>query len=176
MTLFLACGASASSSLAITVMLAVMQDIDEAIHRLPQDVVDARMQRLKRAVDCSLKKSYLSKDIQDMQTPYAWYLQVLLSTCFQQSAQSLLMHDLIKTRHGRDSQDQAQHDRHIKQLTHPSASICFMWPCRTCHIRFRRRCRALSIRHVSICLSYCLQQQGTVALTNASMRLQVHMS
>lgn len=50
-------------------------DIDEAIHRLPQDVVDARMQRLKRAVDCSLKKSYLSKDIQDMQTPYAWYLQ-----------------------------------------------------------------------------------------------------
>ena len=53
-----------------------MQDIDEAIHRLPQDVVDARMQRLKRAVDCSLKKSYLSKDIQDMQTPYAWYLKV----------------------------------------------------------------------------------------------------
>lgn len=50
-------------------------DIDEAIHRLPQDVVDARMQRLKRAVDCSLKKSYLSKEIQDMQTPYAWYLK-----------------------------------------------------------------------------------------------------
>ena len=54
----------------------LLQDIDEAIHRLPQDVVDARMQRLKRAVDCSLKKSYLSKDIQDMQTPYAWYLKV----------------------------------------------------------------------------------------------------
>ncbi|KAL0035823.1 hypothetical protein WJX77_004418 [Trebouxia sp. C0004] len=50
-------------------------DIDEAIHRLPQDVVDARMQRLKRAVDCSLKKSYLSKEIQDMQTPYSWYLK-----------------------------------------------------------------------------------------------------
>ncbi len=56
---------------------AVMQDIDEAIHRLPQDVVDARMQRLKRAVDCSLKKSYLSKEIQDMQTPYSWYLKVI---------------------------------------------------------------------------------------------------
>ncbi len=55
----------------------LLQDIDEAIHRLPQDVVDARMQRLKRAVDCSLKKSYLSKDIQDMQTPYAWYLKVM---------------------------------------------------------------------------------------------------
>ena len=56
----------------------LLQDIDEAIHRLPQDVVDARMQRLKRAVDCSLKKSYLSKEIQDMQTPYSWYLKVLL--------------------------------------------------------------------------------------------------
>ncbi len=57
----------------------VVQDIDEAIHRLPQDVVDARMQRLKRAVDCSLKKSYLSKEIQDMQTPYSWYLKVMHS-------------------------------------------------------------------------------------------------
>ena len=56
---------------------AAVQDIDEAIHRLPQDVVDARMQRLKRAVDCSLKKSYLSKEIQDMQTPYSWYLKVI---------------------------------------------------------------------------------------------------
>ena len=37
------------------------------------------MQRLKRAVDCSLKKSYLSKDIQDMQTPYSWYLKVMQS-------------------------------------------------------------------------------------------------
>ena len=55
----------------------LLQDIDEAIHRLPQDVVDARMQRLKRAVDCSLKKSYLSKEIQDMQTPYSWYLKVM---------------------------------------------------------------------------------------------------
>lgn len=56
-----------------------LQDIDVALHRLPQDVVDARMQRLKRAVDCSLKKSYLSKELQDMQTPYAWYLKVKLS-------------------------------------------------------------------------------------------------
>ena len=58
---------------------AAVQDIDEAIHRLPQDVVDARTQRLKRAVDCSLKKSYLSKEIQDMQTPYSWYLKVMYS-------------------------------------------------------------------------------------------------
>lgn len=57
----------------------LLQDIDEALHRLPQDVVDARMQRLKRAVDCSLKKSYLSKEIQDMQTPYSWYLKVNLA-------------------------------------------------------------------------------------------------
>ena len=58
----------------------MLQDIDVALHRLPQDVVDARMQRLKRAVDCSLKKSYLSKELQDMQTPYSWYLKVPLHT------------------------------------------------------------------------------------------------
>lgn len=58
-----------------------LQDIDVALHRLPQDVVDARMQRLKRAVDCSLKKSYLSKELQDMQTPYAWYLKVYTNAC-----------------------------------------------------------------------------------------------
>ncbi len=71
-----------------------LQDIDVALHRLPQDVVDARMQRLKRAVDCSLKKSYLSKELQDMQTPYAWYLKVYtnaLHLWFMQAQRSSLM-------------------------------------------------------------------------------------
>ena len=53
-----------------------MQDVDEALKRLPVEVTDARNQRMKRAVDCSLKKSYLPKDLQDQQTPWAWYVRV----------------------------------------------------------------------------------------------------
>ncbi len=32
-----------------------LQDVDEALKRLPQDVVDARNQRLKRACDINMK-------------------------------------------------------------------------------------------------------------------------
>ena len=53
-----------------------MQDVDEALKRLPVEVTDARNQRMKRAVDCSLKKTYLPKDLQDQQTPWAWYVRV----------------------------------------------------------------------------------------------------
>lgn len=52
-----------------------MQDINEALNRLPQEVVDARNQRLKRASDISLKKEYMSPEMQALQTPYASYLQ-----------------------------------------------------------------------------------------------------
>ena len=52
------------------------QDIDQAIKRLPQDVVDARNQRLKRASDISLKKEYMSPELQAVQTPYMSYMQV----------------------------------------------------------------------------------------------------
>ncbi|KAK9835145.1 hypothetical protein WJX81_001074 [Elliptochloris bilobata] len=50
------------------------QDVEEALKRLPQEEVDARNQRLKRASDCSLKKAYLPKDLQEVQTPYKSYL------------------------------------------------------------------------------------------------------
>ena len=53
-----------------------MQDVDEALKRLPVEVTDARNQRMKRAVDCSLKKTYLPKGLQDQQTPWAWYVRV----------------------------------------------------------------------------------------------------
>jgi len=43
---------------------------------LPQEVVDARNQRLKRASDISLKKVYLAKPLQAQQTPYLSYMQV----------------------------------------------------------------------------------------------------
>ena len=36
--------------------------------------VDHRMQRLKRAMDLSMKHTYLPKDLQEIQTPYDSYL------------------------------------------------------------------------------------------------------
>ena len=60
---------------------APVQDVDEALKRLPVEVTDARNQRMKRAVDCSLKKSYLPKDLQDQQTPWAWYVRVSQPGC-----------------------------------------------------------------------------------------------
>ena len=54
----------------------LVQDINEAMSRLPPGELEARNQRLKRASDCSLKKSYLPKDVQQKQTPYQFYLRV----------------------------------------------------------------------------------------------------
>ncbi|MCL7038761.1 hypothetical protein MKW94_024729 [Papaver nudicaule] len=39
-------------------------DIKEALNRLPREVVDARNQRLKRAMDLSMKHEYLSEELQ----------------------------------------------------------------------------------------------------------------
>jgi Ubiquinol-cytochrome C reductase complex 14kD subunit len=48
--------------------------VAEALRRLPQEEVDARNQRLKRASDVSLKKRYLPKELQAVQTPYNFYI------------------------------------------------------------------------------------------------------
>ena len=56
--------------------LSSFQDVAEAIHRLPVHEQDLRLQRLKRATDCSLKKSYLPKDLQKVQTPFNFYIDV----------------------------------------------------------------------------------------------------
>eukprot|EP00250_Pteridium_aquilinum_P004142 c14370_g1_i1 orf=283-654(-) len=53
-------------------------DVKEALRRLPQDVVDARNQRLKRAIDLSMKHSHLPKELQELQTPFKPYLQDML--------------------------------------------------------------------------------------------------
>ncbi len=53
-----------------------LQDVDEALKRLPQEEVDARTQRLKRAMDLSLKHVYLPKELQAVQTPYNSYVMV----------------------------------------------------------------------------------------------------
>ena len=56
-----------------------IQDVDEALKRLPQEEVDARNQRLKRAMDLSLKHVDLEKDMQAKQTPYLSYIRVCSS-------------------------------------------------------------------------------------------------
>lgn len=42
---------------------------------MPQEVIDARNQRLKRAHDISMKHSELPADMQAKQTPFAEYLE-----------------------------------------------------------------------------------------------------
>ncbi|KAL0872755.1 hypothetical protein Bca101_022460 [Brassica carinata] len=54
-------------------------DIKEALNRLPREVVDARNQRLKRAMDLSMKHEYLPEDLQAVQTPFRSYLQEMLA-------------------------------------------------------------------------------------------------
>ncbi|GBG71491.1 hypothetical protein CBR_g8907 [Chara braunii] len=53
-------------------------DVGEALRRLPQSEVDLRNQRLKRAIDHSMKHTYLTKELQEKQTPYAFYVQDVL--------------------------------------------------------------------------------------------------
>ncbi len=50
-------------------------DVKEALDRLPQSEVDARNQRLRRAHDLSLKHEELPKELQAVQTPFAFYLK-----------------------------------------------------------------------------------------------------
>jgi ubiquinol-cytochrome c reductase subunit 7 len=58
-------------------LLDPLQDMDtaEALRRLPQEEYDARQQRLKRAMDASLKHTPLDKEVQKQQTPFLPYLQ-----------------------------------------------------------------------------------------------------
>jgi ubiquinol-cytochrome c reductase subunit 7 len=56
-----------------------MQDVEEALRRLPIEVTDARTQRQKRAMELSMKHTSLPKDLQKLQTPFEWYLQDALA-------------------------------------------------------------------------------------------------
>uniref|UniRef100_A0A6N2KF34 Cytochrome b-c1 complex subunit 7 n=1 Tax=Salix viminalis TaxID=40686 RepID=A0A6N2KF34_SALVM len=62
-------------------------DIKEALKRLPREIVDARNQRLKRAMDLSMKHEYLADDLQAMQTPFRSYLQEMLTLVKKESAE-----------------------------------------------------------------------------------------
>eukprot|EP00217_Crustomastix_stigmatica_P004809 CAMPEP_0183795698 /NCGR_PEP_ID=MMETSP0803_2-20130417/5089_1 /TAXON_ID=195967 /ORGANISM="Crustomastix stigmata, Strain CCMP3273" /LENGTH=122 /DNA_ID=CAMNT_0026040171 /DNA_START=50 /DNA_END=418 /DNA_ORIENTATION=+ len=54
------------------------QDTAEAIRRLPQHAKDARNQRLKRAMDLSMKHVHLPKEMQQLQTPFDSYLEPVI--------------------------------------------------------------------------------------------------
>ncbi|KAI3891236.1 hypothetical protein MKW98_007541 [Papaver atlanticum] len=62
-------------------------DIKEALNRLPVEVVDARNQRLKRAMDLSMKHEYLSPELQKMQTPFRTYLSDMLALVKRENAE-----------------------------------------------------------------------------------------
>lgn len=49
-------------------------DVGEALKRLSAEERDMRAQRLKRAMDLSMKHTYLSKEEQEKQTPFDFYL------------------------------------------------------------------------------------------------------
>ena len=53
-------------------------DVAEALKSLPQEERDLRMQRLKRAMDLSMKHINLSKEEQAKQTPFLWYVTPVL--------------------------------------------------------------------------------------------------
>ncbi|KAL0330823.1 UNVERIFIED_CONTAM: Cytochrome b-c1 complex subunit [Sesamum angustifolium] len=62
-------------------------DVKEALNRLPREIVDARNQRLKRAMDLSMKHEYLPEDLQAMQTPFRSYLQEMLALVKRENAE-----------------------------------------------------------------------------------------
>ncbi|PIA65471.1 hypothetical protein AQUCO_00100755v1 [Aquilegia coerulea] len=62
-------------------------DIKEALSRLPREIVDARNQRLKRAMDLSMKHEYLSEELQAKQTPFRSYLQEMLALIKRERAE-----------------------------------------------------------------------------------------
>ncbi|XP_042037798.1 cytochrome b-c1 complex subunit 7-like [Salvia splendens] len=62
-------------------------DVKEALDRLPREIVDARNQRLKRAMDLSMKHEYLPEDLQAMQTPFRSYLQDMLALVKREQAE-----------------------------------------------------------------------------------------
>ncbi|KAH6760678.1 Cytochrome bd ubiquinol oxidase [Perilla frutescens var. hirtella] len=62
-------------------------DVKEALNRLPREIVDARNQRLKRALDLSMKHEYLPEDLQAMQTPFRSYLQEMLAFVKREQAE-----------------------------------------------------------------------------------------
>nr|XP_043630762.1 cytochrome b-c1 complex subunit 7-2, mitochondrial-like [Erigeron canadensis] len=62
-------------------------DIKEALNRLPREIVDARNQRILRAMDLSMKHEYLPSDLQAQQTPFRSYLSDMLALVEREKAE-----------------------------------------------------------------------------------------
>ncbi|KAL3535817.1 hypothetical protein ACH5RR_004278 [Cinchona calisaya] len=62
-------------------------DIKEALRRLPREVVDARNQRILRAMDLSMKHQYLPEHLQAQQTPFRSYLKDMLALVKRERAE-----------------------------------------------------------------------------------------
>nr|GEW43760.1 cytochrome b-c1 complex subunit 7-2-like [Tanacetum cinerariifolium] len=62
-------------------------DIKEALNRLPREIVDARNQRILRAMDLSMKHEYLPEDLQAQQTPFRSYLTDMLALVEREKAE-----------------------------------------------------------------------------------------
>nr|XP_043622820.1 cytochrome b-c1 complex subunit 7-2, mitochondrial-like [Erigeron canadensis] len=62
-------------------------DIKEALDRLPREIVDARNQRILRAMDLSMKHEYLPEDLQAQQTPFRSYLTDMLNLVEREKAE-----------------------------------------------------------------------------------------
>ena len=54
-------------------------DVQEALDRLPKEAREMRTQRLKRAMDLSMKHIYLDKETMEKQTPFDHYLSPVLA-------------------------------------------------------------------------------------------------
>lgn len=54
-------------------------DVQEALDRLPKEEREMRTQRLKRAMDLSMKHIYLDKETMEKQTPFDHYLSPVLA-------------------------------------------------------------------------------------------------
>jgi ubiquinol-cytochrome c reductase subunit 7 len=62
-------------------------DVGEALKRLSQEERDMRAQRLKRAMDLSMKHTYLSAEEQAKQTPFDHYLTPIVERVKRERAE-----------------------------------------------------------------------------------------
>ena len=62
-------------------------DVGEALKRLTTEARDMRAQRLKRAIDLSMKHAYLSKEEQALQTPFDFYLTPIVAQVKRERAE-----------------------------------------------------------------------------------------
>ncbi len=68
-------------------MMQFVQDVAEALRRLPPDVIIARNCRLRRAADLDMKHDHLHGELLAKQTPGESYLQVIIQTSIYLSVQ-----------------------------------------------------------------------------------------